>query len=358
MTEKAKAVLDGLVEKINSETASQFVRERIELFSDGSDIPCRRWSLMNQMSVFLSGTHDARGIRQWNMAGRKVKKGAHALYIFVPMLYAVPKKKPETDEAKSGDEDEAELPLQTITGFKEMPVFRVEDTEGAPLDYEERIKALDVDSLPLIDVAKSLGVKVEAGLTSAGVEGWFRKSTKQIRLGTANPVVFLHELSHAVDNALPDRSDSYAFNEVVAELSAAFLASLYGVKFDIALTQGYIKYWQGKGHVMIQVVDALKRVEQIYKFIDGKKKRRKRSDTVVSPTRAVIALPEPEQIAAYAQLLTEPVQIKNRSQTYNPRNGKWVKRDEVTGHFRSVKKDGLPFRRVAREMPPDWFPAA
>ena len=59
MTKKAKEVLDGLVEKINSEATSQFVKARIELFSDGSDIPCHRWSMMNQFSVFLSGTHDA-----------------------------------------------------------------------------------------------------------------------------------------------------------------------------------------------------------------------------------------------------------------------------------------------------------
>jgi antirestriction protein ArdC len=221
-----------------------------------------------------------------------------------------------------------------------MPVFRVEDTEGAPLDYEERIKALDVNSLPLIEVAKSLGVKVEAGLTDGAAAGWFRKSTKQIRLGSANPVVFLHELSHAVDNALPNKSHSYAFCEVVAELSAAFLASLYGVRFDIAHTQGYIKYWQGKGHVMIQVVDALQRVEQIYKFIDGKKKKRKISDRATPPKTG--------QTAAYTLLFTEPAPIKNRSQVFNPKNEKWVKRDDASGLFLSVKKDGNPFARVVQ----------
>jgi hypothetical protein len=330
-------VLDELVEKIDSEATSQFVKARIELFSDGSDIPCHRWSMMNQFSVFLSGTHDARGIRQWNMAGRSVKNGAHALYIFVPMLYRQkPEAKPESEKQDgmnsetSGDAEMSESePVKTITGFKEMPVFRVEDTDGAPLDYEERIKALDVESLPLIDVAKSLGVKVEAGLTDGGVAGWFRKSTKQIRLGSANPVVFLHELSHAVDNALPDKSDSYAFNEVVAELSAAFLASLYGVKFDIALTQGYIKYWQGKGHVVFQVVDALQRVEEIYRFIEGAKKK--------------------PAVMINSGTLFQAVSIRGRSQAFNPRNRKWVKRDNATGLFRAVKKDGRPYWRVLQD---------
>jgi hypothetical protein len=232
-------------------------------------------------------------------------------------------------------------PVKTVADFKEMPVFRVEDTEGAPLDYEERIKALDVESLPLFEVAKSLGVKVEAGLTDGGAAGWFINSTKQIRLGSANPVVFLHELSHAVDNAFPNKSNSYAFNEVVAELSAAFLASLYGVKFDIALTQGYIKYWEGKGHVAFQVVDALQRVELIYKFIEGQKSRKVKSVKLpkIKPQAAVID----------TSSLFCAVAVKNRAQVFNPKTKQWVKRDSRTGLFQSVKRDGKPFSRVSFE---------
>jgi antirestriction protein ArdC len=365
MTEKTKAILDGLVEKITSDTASEFVRERIELFSDGSNIPCHRWSMMNQFSVFLSGTHDARGIKQWNSAGRKVKKGAKALYIFVPMIYPKKEKSESDDETnpkqsedvtETDDDDKTENaaekePVRPRISYKEMPVFRVEDTEGKPLDYEERIKALDVESLPLIEVAKSLGVKVEAGLTDGGAAGWFQKSTKKIRLGSANPIVFLHELSHAIDDALPDKSSSYAFNEVVAELSAAFLASLYGVKFDIALTQGYIKYWQGKGHVAFMVMDALQRVEQIYKFIESKKSRRIKSARVrktKTPRKAAAQITKSSNIIDASNLFAVK-RMAERSQSYNPKIGKWVKRDERTGLFCAVKHDGKPFSRVSFE---------
>jgi hypothetical protein len=248
------------------------------------EIPCRNWSPLNQFITFIAGTRYARGIRQWNKAGRKVKKGAHAFYIFVPMLC------PQRPETVRGMEERRLMPdtagkaeaydkaAKTLTGFKLMPVFAVEDTEGGPLDYEERFKALDVEALPLIDVAKSLGVTVQAGLIFDGCAGSFHPVKNRITMGTADSQVFLHELSHAVDNTLPGKSEDYAFNEVVAELSAAFLGSLYGVKVDIDNTKAYINGWSGKGHAAFKVTDALERVERIYRHIRGIKRKPKKRD--------------------------------------------------------------------------------
>lgn len=41
--------------------------------------------------------------------------------------------------------------------------------------------------------------------------------------------------------------------------------------------------------------------------------------------------------------------VDNRSQTYNPSNGTYVKRDTSTGRFMDVKSDGTPFKGVAKE---------
>jgi hypothetical protein len=51
--------------------------------------------------------------------------------------------------------------------------------------------------------------------------------------------------------------------------------------------------------------------------------------------------------------------MKNRSQTFNPRTRRWIKRDEETGRFRSVKKDGKPYYRVPQEWgtPADEIPS-
>jgi hypothetical protein len=42
-------------------------------------------------------------------------------------------------------------------------------------------------------------------------------------------------------------------------------------------------------------------------------------------------------------------EVKERSQTYNPKNDKWVKRDDDTGQFKQVKEDGTPFKGVRKE---------
>jgi antirestriction protein ArdC len=214
MTEHAKQILNSVVEKVTTEKAVNFIRER--LFSDGINIPCMNWSYMNQFVTYLNGTSDARGYNQWKEVGRTVKKGAKAIYILVPMIYKV----------KGEDKEEKD---EVLKGFKAMPVFRAEDTEGEELDYIIKLRKFNPDSLPLIDVARALGISVTAGFTG-DASGWFRPGNNSITMGCNNGQVFLHELSHAVDRALPDRKQDYAFNEVVAELSAAFLCSLYGIK--------------------------------------------------------------------------------------------------------------------------------
>lgn len=42
-------------------------------------------------------------------------------------------------------------------------------------------------------------------------------------------------------------------------------------------------------------------------------------------------------------------QVTGRSQTYNPQNGLWVKRDTSTGRFMDQKANGTPFKGVRKE---------
>lgn len=41
--------------------------------------------------------------------------------------------------------------------------------------------------------------------------------------------------------------------------------------------------------------------------------------------------------------------VKNRSQVYNPKNNRYVKRDSKTGRFMDVKSDNDPFKGVTKE---------
>jgi hypothetical protein len=42
-------------------------------------------------------------------------------------------------------------------------------------------------------------------------------------------------------------------------------------------------------------------------------------------------------------------QVRDRSQTFNPRTEQFVKRDTGTGRFMDVKSDGTPFKGVRKE---------
>lgn len=41
--------------------------------------------------------------------------------------------------------------------------------------------------------------------------------------------------------------------------------------------------------------------------------------------------------------------VKQRSQTFNPKNERWVKRDSQTGQFMDQKSNDKPFKGVRKE---------
>jgi len=41
--------------------------------------------------------------------------------------------------------------------------------------------------------------------------------------------------------------------------------------------------------------------------------------------------------------------VKDRSQTFNPQTGHWVKRDKDTGQFIDQKADDKPFKGITKE---------
>ena len=42
-------------------------------------------------------------------------------------------------------------------------------------------------------------------------------------------------------------------------------------------------------------------------------------------------------------------EVRDRSQTFNPKTKQWVKRDDTTGEFLDAKEGGKPFKGVRRE---------
>jgi antirestriction protein ArdC len=209
MNDKVKQVLNVILDKFKSGDIPEAVAYSIYPIPD---IPSSKWSLMNRTLMFLSGTMDGRGYKQWQQAGRFVIKGSKAFFILVPFI-----KKVEGDQ---GGEK------QILVGFGCRPVFRVEDTDGKELEYEN----MELPDLPLLERAEEWGISVRAIPGSYRYNGYYSMERKEISLATPEEKVFFHELSHAghekVKGSLTGGQD--ALQEIVAELSAATLCKLVG----------------------------------------------------------------------------------------------------------------------------------
>ena len=181
------------------------------------DIPSTQWSFTNRTIQFLSGTADARGFNQWKAVNRHVKKGSKAIYIMVPCF------KKQQDEVTEEEQ-------QVLTFFKAMPVFRVEDTEEEPLDYQN----IELPELPLIERANDWGINVKAVPGNYRYYGYFSPARKEIALATPAEKTFLHELSHTADYIIKGKlkPGQDPFQEIKAELSAQALSRIAGKSIE------------------------------------------------------------------------------------------------------------------------------
>lgn len=197
------------------------------------DIPCRKWSWHNQLITALSGTVDARGFRQWETAGRKVSKGTHAIWILAPC----------TKRISAKDEAGEDKPRTVVYGFRAIPVFAIEDTEGDALpDNSDEYKQFFTE-LPVLEVAESWGITVDGythtGNAPLGYYSHGASGNQAIMLGVENLSTWAHELVHAADNKLNNLSGSKSNREIVAELGGAILLECLGQNIDSDLGGAY-----------------------------------------------------------------------------------------------------------------------
>ena len=212
MNTKVKDVLATILERFKSGD----IPEAIALASyTVADTPSKTWSFTNRTLMFIQGTGDARGFRQWKAADRWVKKGAKAIYILVPCFNKLEDKEDDTETSK-------------LTYFKTAPVFAYEDTEGKPLDYT----LIEIPDLPLLDVAKEWGISVKTIPGNYKYYGYFSPTKQEIALASPEETIFFHELAHAAHEKVKGklRKGQEPIQEIVAELSAQALCNLVGKK--------------------------------------------------------------------------------------------------------------------------------
>ena len=247
MNEKARQALQSIIQSFeNGDIPEVFAYSTFPI----PNIPAAQWSLLNRMLMFIAGTSDARGFRQWQEVRRHVKKGAKAFTILAPRFL---KKHPD-----DGDEKEERT---LLAGFLAVPVFKVEDTEGEPLDYQQ----IELPKLPLIEVAQRWGISVKAIPGNYLYAGCFSQERKEIALATKEESIFFHELAHAAhQRILGELQKGQDWRqEIVAELAAASLCKIVGKtsKFlgnsyqyiEKYAAQANLTPWQGCIRVMGEV---------------------------------------------------------------------------------------------------------
>lgn len=209
--------------------------------------PCREWSWRNQLIVALRGHREARGFRQWEEVGRRVKKGERAFRILSPLA------KKEVDEV-TGEERVA------VHGFRGTPVFGLEQTDGEPIP--ETVNGADdwLRALPLREVAESWGLSV--GAYDGRGAGWLGayRSGSGIALGVKNLSTWCHELVHAADDRNGTTTKNKVKREVVAELGGAVLLKLLGHDHEADLGGCWRYVQQYAGDEMVDVLSACGKV--------------------------------------------------------------------------------------------------
>jgi hypothetical protein len=182
-------------------------------------VPCRSWSWSNQLLVALWGHSDARGYRQWEAVGRHVRQGQRGFAILVPLV-----RKSERTDAETGLTEERSY----LCGFRHSIVFGLAQTDGEPLPPGDPAVSAWIGSLPLVEVARSWGLSVEAYSGRPGAPQGKYRLGQSIALGVENLSTCGHELLHAADDRLGqlvERGQHWR-SETVAELGGAILLEI------------------------------------------------------------------------------------------------------------------------------------
>ncbi len=260
---KAKACLQQIVDLFKSGNVPKALA--VATIPPQKGIPSAKWSISNRILQFLSDTSDARGFRQWEQAGRKIKKGAKAFHILGPKARTI----------KETDEGGQKIEKTIVAGFYAIPVFRAEDTDGKPLPYEP------TSPPPLVEVAEQLGLFVSYQAFASTYYGYYQGDAKRIVLATHEAQIFFHELAHAAHHQIAGsiKGGQEPDQEIIAELTAATLATMYCPDANIGFSYEYVKSYSEKskksidraclavintvGQVLDKILSIHLRVEQV-----------------------------------------------------------------------------------------------
>ena len=257
MKDEVQKILGNVLKMFESGNLPEAVAKTVIKAKIGETKPCNNWSLANQVIMLAAGTEDARSYKQWQSVKRQVKKHAKAIYIFAPCTKKI------VNDGTTGEETAKTI----LTGFKPLPVFRIEDTEGEPLP---EINHEPAELPPLYDLAEKFAIKVSYKPFYDQAYGEYTLSENKITLRSHDANIFFHELAHAVHNTFKRlKSGQHADQEIVAEIVGCTLCEIYGHKGYIWHGFEYIKHYAGQDtmQALKAVMGVLKDVQRILDLI-------------------------------------------------------------------------------------------
>ena len=256
-TELVKNAIDNLItlfrdRQFPAEIGWQLIRRR----KGDTPIPSDSWSAGNRWIMLASGTTIAMGFGQWhNQFGRRVKPGSKAFYIFAPL----------TRQLKTEDDAGCESIRPVLTGFRLIPVFRLQDTDGKPLPAQATITPAILP--PLFGVAEKLGLTVKWQPFDGRVLGRYRPGTKEVLLSEQSALTFYHEVMHHLDSQIePIKAGRLCEAELIAEFGSQLLCGIQGITGYESSSYNYLKsYAAGKDpeSVLKSIMSIAARVERL-----------------------------------------------------------------------------------------------
>jgi antirestriction protein ArdC len=296
---KVKEQLEKIYELFSSDKILEIPDTLATNWISNVEKPSSKWSFTNQLIMMAHGSVDARTYNQWIAVGRHVVKGSKAFYILRPVPVTIKEKDKVTGKEET----------RTFMTFDRYPVFDIASTQGCPL--KDPVKRA---ILPLQEVAEKWGVKVSY-MRISGQEGHFSQANNEIVMGVTNPETFYHELAHLAHSKIDGKlnadkkSEQYAKQEMIAELSACVISTMYGQKTERASFE-YIKmYSNGKtpeqiGRSLLGVMSKVQKVVELIletsddkKNKENKKPKKKRASRKKQQTAVEVAKPMEVRVA-------------------------------------------------------------
>ncbi|WP_415407287.1 ArdC family protein [Sulfurovum sp. CS9] len=201
------------------------------------------YSGMNILTLMGQGFKDSRWLtfNQIKKLGGSVKKGSKS----TPIFFMKPVDQTKLNKTTGEEENNRYFLMQAYN------VFNMEQTEN--IKYEPEVKPSDKNN-PISDYIETIGIDEFMGAPAYSAEHdvVFMPQAGEFESENEYYSTYFHELTHATGHrSRLDRfekhtvfgDESYAFEELIAELGSAFLSMEHGIAPNSKKQADYLKSW-------------------------------------------------------------------------------------------------------------------